>query len=244
LAALIMTMFVSANDDNDVHLPWTHHDKLILAHATCGSIAFMLAAPIAVLIGRLGRSIPGWVMAHRLIQVLITFPLAIAAIVLGGKAVDNSLSGHLSDTHKKTGVALFILLVLQIVLGAVIHHLFNPNRTRRPSRNWAHVVLGITIIILGVVQVRLGMGEYYRWFGRDTPKVVICVYWIVVSFGIAGYLFGVVNLVRGKGPGMEKPREIEISDNKHLETPGSQISQVDSPDVEAAQNGLQSSIQR
>jgi len=211
-AILILAWPELAQDTNsDFHIPWTHHDQLILAHACCGSIAFLLCVPTAVLIGRLGRGIPGWVNVHRGIQVL-TLPLAIATIVLGIYATRNSFSGHLNDTHKRNGVAVFVLLNVQIFLGALIHHLYDPNRVRRPIRNWCHVILGITVAILGAIQVRLGMGEYSRLFARETPKAVIVVYWIVIGLTALAYIIGVLGLVTGKGPGSEKQRRKEMSE--------------------------------
>ncbi len=46
-------------------------------------------------------------------------------------------------------LALVILLAAQIALGHFAHHKYDPLRKRRPIQNFAHIILGCTLLLLG-----------------------------------------------------------------------------------------------
>ena len=92
----------------------------------------------------------------------------------------------ISTVIQRTGLALFILYVVQVIIGNVIHS-FKPRSAlrRRPPQNYFHAVLGIAIIATAFYQVRTGYKEEWPEFtGRDPlPKAADIVYyiWVVVS---------------------------------------------------------------
>lgn len=86
---------------------------------------------------------------------------------------------------QQLGLALFILYIVQILIGNVIH-LYKPKSAlrRRPLQNYFHVFLGILIIGLSFYQVRTGYKIEYP-SGRDPlPKAADIVFyiWCAVSF--------------------------------------------------------------
>lgn len=91
---------------------------------------------------------------------------------------------------QRLGLAVFILYLVQVFIGTVIHK-FKPKSAaiRRPLQNYFHVVLGILIIILSFVQVRSGYKvEYPQATGRlPLPKAADIVFylWAAVSFQLA-----------------------------------------------------------
>lgn len=88
---------------------------------------------------------------------------------------------------QQLGLALFILYILQVILGNVIHS-FKPKSAllRRPVQNYFHGFLGITIIGIAFYQVRDGYKEEWpEVSGRaPLPKAADIVYyiWVVVSY--------------------------------------------------------------
>lgn len=94
--------------------PWTTYDNIIVLHALCGSLAWAVIAPAAVLVGRLARSYSGWVRIHQLLQSVLTSVLTIIAFALGVVAMNMQGAKHFSKPHTQMGLVIFILLLLQV----------------------------------------------------------------------------------------------------------------------------------
>lgn len=71
-----------------------------------------------------------------------------------------------------------------------------------PIRNIFHMILGITLLVLGYIQISLGFDEYYSYRGRETPLAVKVVFYVVIGLEGLAYLIGLVWLV-------EKRRKVE-----------------------------------
>lgn len=89
-------------------------------------------------------------------QFILTGSLTVAAVILGAVAVNMAGDKHISDLHKRLGYAILALVLFQLSLGWWIHRAFASNRTRRPIRNVAHIVLGVALISMGYMQVYKG----------------------------------------------------------------------------------------
>jgi hypothetical protein len=89
--------------------------------------------------------------------------------------------------NQRVGLALFILYLIQVLLGTIIHR-FKPRSAvrRRPVQNYFHVFLGIVIIGTAFFQVRTGYkDEFPEFTGQGPlPKAVDIIFyvWVVVSF--------------------------------------------------------------
>ncbi|GAA6007570.1 hypothetical protein JCM10207_006390 [Rhodosporidiobolus poonsookiae] len=172
-------------------------DKMLIAHATLGSLALALITPAAVLLARLGRSIR-WFPSHAALNSL-SLLLIIIAFALGV----SQAGGSFDDFHKRLGLALFLLFLVQPVLGLLGHAYSkpapltsaHPSLTRPlPSPVRAlHVLLGVTIVTLGYTQIASGINvEWTR--GSDArgevPGAVRVVFWVLVGLEIAAYIAG------------------------------------------------------
>lgn len=69
------------------------------------------------------------------------------------------------------------LLLFQIALGIYCHRKFDPERKRRPLRNWLHIFLGISLLGIGIASIRLG----FRLLGDELWQQVAFYFWIGVS---------------------------------------------------------------
>lgn len=89
---------------------------------------------------------------------LLALPVIVTGVALGIHAVHLNETPHLNDTHKRWGVAIFVLYFFQISLGAVIHFFKIPALARkniRAPQNYFHAIVGILLISVAFYQVRL-----------------------------------------------------------------------------------------
>lgn len=157
--------------------PLTAIEKQAKTHAILCTTGFLILLPVGVLVARFTRTFTNryakfdvprcvyflliwlpsrWWAAHFIIQFLISGPVIFAGWYMGHKTADQLQTGHFFDPHQKTGLALLILYVAQLLLGIVIHYFKFPSlfRGRRPPQNFLHVFLGLVIFILAAFQVR------------------------------------------------------------------------------------------
>ncbi|KZP30307.1 hypothetical protein FIBSPDRAFT_917134 [Athelia psychrophila] len=159
-------------------------NMMIVNHGILCTIGFLGLLPLGVLIARWTRAFTTrWFAGHAVIQAVLSGPIIVAGVALGIHSVDASGGMHLDDTHKKLGVALFVLYFVQLLGGAVIHFFKPKNSTRRPAQNYAHAFLGLLIIALAFWQVRTGYrSEYPEWATGRVPMGVntLWIVWVVL----------------------------------------------------------------
>ncbi|UZJ53198.1 hypothetical protein CBS101457_002518 [Exobasidium rhododendri] len=151
--------------------------RIYLVHMIFMVVGWMLIAPLGILIARYGRTLFKWFPAHRGLQlfatllIFIAFFLAIAAVGMTGGA-------HFAYTHNKVGLALFILLFVQIALG-VGSHAYR-GKTGKRYIGYAHAPLGLVLFGLSVWQIHLGFA-IWKW---EPP-----MYASYIIYGWAGLMF-------------------------------------------------------
>lgn len=105
-------------------------------------VAWMIFAPLGILIARFGRTMFTWFPAHRAVQsfavllIFIAFFLAVA-----GVGIDSG--DHFAYTHNKLGLAMFILVLVQVALGAAAHTF--KSKTGKRYIGFAHIPLGLIL---------------------------------------------------------------------------------------------------
>ncbi|KAM0755574.1 hypothetical protein T439DRAFT_6695 [Meredithblackwellia eburnea MCA 4105] len=154
----------SANSSSSSTGETYNYSTLIKYHAVCGALAWLFFAPVAVLIGRLGRSCI-WMPWHWSFQVFFTTPLTVTAVGIAVYTQIKQGSTISWDAHKILGISLLIILFVQEAIGLWIHlarmHAKPKERKNgRPFGNWLHIVLGLSVITAGFIQVRLGLKEF------------------------------------------------------------------------------------
>jgi hypothetical protein len=135
----------------------TYYQKLIVAHAIFCSIGFLLVLPAGALLARYARTFTSsWFKGHWMLQFAFGGAIILIGVSMGIQAVVSAGAPHLNDDHKRWGVVIFVLYFAQCGLGAFIHWVKPKVRKGRPPQNYAHAVLGLTIIGLAFYQVRTG----------------------------------------------------------------------------------------
>jgi hypothetical protein len=134
-------------------------EKQIRTHALLSSVGFLVLLPAGALLARYLRTFARrWWRAHAAVQLLVAGPVIFAGWYYGHKTAAQLQSGDYNDPHKKIGLALLVLYVAQLALGAFVHAVKLPLRGgHRPPQNYAHAVLGLAILALAAYQVHYGL---------------------------------------------------------------------------------------
>ncbi|CAA3012703.1 cytochrome b561 domain-containing At2g30890-like [Olea europaea subsp. europaea] len=116
---------------------------------------------------------------HAIIQSLSVF-LATAGAVLSIRYFDNSFNNY----HQRIGLALYGVICFQALIG-----ILRPNRGRKGRSIWFifHWLLGITVSMLGVVNVYTGLQSYHRKTSKSV-RVWTIVFTAQISLIIFFYL--------------------------------------------------------
>ncbi|THV94244.1 CBD9-like protein, partial [Aureobasidium pullulans] len=122
-----------------------------MVHGIFMSIAFVILFPLGVLVLRLGHSVIG----HGIIQAL-----AYCFVIVGlGTGIylsrQDPSTRNYNSAHQIIGLVLFSLLAIQ-ALGGLLHHLLF-RRGKNSIIGKVHMVLGIGLLILGIVNAPLGL---------------------------------------------------------------------------------------
>ncbi|KAH9863504.1 hypothetical protein IAQ61_009782 [Plenodomus lingam] len=157
------------------------YKAMITAHGILGAIAFLFVIPGAILMARFYHRNPRTALRFHIWLQILAVLLSTAAIVLGFQAVGRERS--LSNPHHGIGVALYALVMLQALGGSVIHKLEKgKERFKIPLKLMIHQWLGRVIVLLGFIQVPLGL----TLFGSPLVLFILYAIWsfflLVLSF--------------------------------------------------------------
>jgi len=138
------------------------------------SVGFLVLVPLGVLIPRFARTFTAkWFYGHLGFQLFLAGPIIVAGFAMGVYStqltVNAQETAHFDDPHKKTGLALFILYIIQVVLGLTTHWFKRPSNRlllHRAPHHILHIAVGLAIIGLAFFQVHLGYTfEWVVWVG-------------------------------------------------------------------------------
>ncbi|KAK6005245.1 hypothetical protein QM012_008024 [Aureobasidium pullulans] len=119
-------------------------------HGIFMAIAFVILFPLGVLVLRLGHSVIG----HGIVQAT-AYCFVIVGLGTGIYLSPRFGYGAYNTPHQIIGLVVFSLLAVQ-ALGGLIHHLLF-RRGHKTIIGKVHMVLGICLLILGIVNVPLGL---------------------------------------------------------------------------------------
>jgi len=173
----------SASGQSSPHTPSgkSSAETVILAHAIFCASAFLLVMPAGALLARFYRTFSNsWFKGHWILQLGVGGPMTLIGAILAG-SISRVGGPIISNTHTQVGILLFILYALQCSLGGVIHFIKPKKPQGRPAQNYAHAILGLTIIGLAFFQVRTGYKrEWPNAVGRPAPGLVNLLWYIWV----------------------------------------------------------------
>ena len=135
------------------------YHALVRAHGIIAAITFLGIAPLAIFLMRFyGRNPRLAFRSHIWLQIL-TLLLSTVAFILGFMAVGPERS--LSNPHHGIGVAIYVLIWVQVLGGCVVHSREKgKTRSYKPMKVMLHQWFGRSIALLGITQVALGLTLY------------------------------------------------------------------------------------
>jgi len=167
------------------------HDQYAIAHATFACIAVLFTLPIALLAGRYLRSRgPVWCRIHMIFNsitvflIVLVFGLGMASVSTQG--LGTSFEGSNSDLHHQVGLAVFILVLIQAILGFVAHSLHMGHMTRK-----IHIPLGIVTAAGLYWQTWEGMHNEWTEMSvimTSTPASVQVLFWVFFLVAVSAYM--------------------------------------------------------
>lgn len=173
--------------------PLLSYQRMIVAHATFCTVGFLLFLPAGALLARYSRTFTSmWFKGHWIAQFALAGPSIFIGVALGIQSVTEAGATHLNDSHKKYGLAIFVLYLLQCGVGAIIHWVKASDRTRRPLQNYFHAIFGLLIIALAYYQVHSGYKvEWPKVTGRgELSKGVNVFFFVWLAVLPVAYLVG------------------------------------------------------
>ncbi|KAJ7773968.1 hypothetical protein B0H16DRAFT_1304278 [Mycena metata] len=171
-------------------------------HAHIMFFGYLIALPLGIFIPRYLRTFfRGWFWPHAIMNFFVTGPLIFTGFALGYQTTTTSGLPHFTDPHQKAGLALFIMYLIQICLGAFIHWIKFPFRFPggRHPQNYLHAILGLSIIGLASWQTHYGLWtEWALITGNIHPVSSRCRhFWLGIVIAIwAIYGLGLLLLPR------------------------------------------------
>lgn len=123
------------------------------------SISFLGLLPAGALLARYGRTFTSkWFVGHRGIQYFAVC-LIIIGLALGISFIQMTGRPHLVNTHEKLGIAIFVLVIVQVLLGELAHYI-NVKKSMRTG--YVHAPLGILLFALAIWQIHEGI-PLWQW---------------------------------------------------------------------------------
>lgn len=130
---------------------------------------------------------PKWYYIHIAFMGLLTATSTIVAFVIiviakqGPQFVGENL---IKDVHFKVGLAIFLLMFVQIALGAGSNVIFDKEKKRTEILHTSHRYLGRPLVLAGIANVSLGV---YFWKGISIWLVV--GHYAVLTIGSLVFLY-------------------------------------------------------
>lgn len=175
------------------------YHSLIKGHGAVAVVTFLFIIPISGMIARFYNRRSGYAMRYHTYLNIIAGLLSTVVLITGWFAVGPNRS--LTNPHHGIGIAIYTLVLVQIIGGRLVRHLAGQHSLRLTLHKWS----GRTIAILGIVQVPLGLTLY------GSPKVLFILYSIWMAF-----LFFVYFVLSYRHEGR---RERDVFVEEHSEAP-------------------------
>ncbi|KAH7651896.1 Cytochrome b561/ferric reductase transmembrane domain-containing protein [Dioscorea alata] len=146
------------------------------------SIGFLM--PVGVLVIRMsntvkcGKKLKALYYSHVILQITAVI-LALAAVILSIIHFENSFS----NTHQRIGLALYVLIVIQPLVG-----FFRPQRGVKFRRMWyfVHWFLGNGVCIVGITNIYIGLHAYHA---RTSKNVRLWTILFTVEVCIIAFIY-------------------------------------------------------
>mmetsp|Transcript_6002 Transcript_6002/g.10092 ORF Transcript_6002/g.10092 Transcript_6002/m.10092 type:complete len:775 (-) Transcript_6002:103-2427(-) len=172
-----------------------------LAHGIIAFIAWGVMVPTAVQ-SAIMRSLfkgPMWFKLHQNINAT-AMALTVAVFAIGVAVTSKEGAVHFVNSHERMGLAMFLLVIIQVVDGAIRPPTPAPGSEDEKTlsrKTWeiGHRIGGVALLACGFWQMDSGIKLYAMKFngvGSSQEKGVIIGYWVWIGFVVAMLVIGSV----------------------------------------------------
>lgn len=152
---------------------------LILGHGILAAMVFLFILPASVMIIRFRTSDHRASRRYHIYLNVLAVFMTTVVFILGFIAVGPGRS--LTNPHHGIGVAIYVLILVQIIGGNWVRARLKHARQRLPLKLMLHQWMGRTITLLGIVQVPLGLTLY------GSPRYLFILYALWMTFLLVLY---------------------------------------------------------
>jgi len=162
----------------------------VVAHSVLMGLAWGFFAPIAIWAAMMDKGKEWWFPFHYIMAgicgLFTVIGFALIVVHVGNNHFWNSASSPTSGAHGTVGLVLFILFFVQIILGVIIHFLWQSEYNRTGSApetgimDYIHHFCGRIIVLAAFVQICLGIVELRVELWIIAPVVIVEVAIIVI----------------------------------------------------------------
>jgi nitrite reductase (NO-forming) len=181
----LINLLTNSINNVDTELP-----ALRDGHGWCMAIAWGVCALTAALLPRYGRVLGGWVwfIAHIVLAVLALL-LSIAGFILTTVRQTQLGRTHFNSAHGVLGLMVFILAMIQPLIGLVSHFTFDKDRKRVSVVDRIHQAVGWILVPFAIATCYVGL---------DAHDMVNANLWIGFSVWLASVIsfIGVMEVYR------------------------------------------------
>ena len=118
-------------------------------------ILWTILTPISVILARYYKHIGHkWFIAHAGIQFI-----TVTATVILGLLMESKYGWGFKTVHEIIGTIMIVIGTLQVCGGFYIHFSYDPSRSRIPSRDKAHGIIGFLIWFMSIYQMVSGLSD-------------------------------------------------------------------------------------
>lgn len=162
----------------------TQYHSIIRAHAVMAILVFLFVLPFSIMMARFYSRRPGWAVKYHAQLNIFAGLLLLAVFILGYFAV--GLERSLTNPHHGIGVAIFVMVVVQLLGGGLIRKITKSRSLRIMIHQW----LGRATAILGIVQIPLGLTLYgsplWLFICYAVWMAILVLIYFVLSYRSAG----------------------------------------------------------
>lgn len=165
-----------------------------LAHGVMAFLAWGVCVPIAIsssLLRQLLPKGPAWFLSHRFFNSLC-YALFIAFFILAVVTVNNEGATHWFGPHQKMGLAMFVIVSVQVLSGFTRPHLpppdsADPKSSVRRLWEYSHRLTGTILLACGMWQMQEGIKLFATKYSED-DNVIYALYWAYLGLFLGGVI--------------------------------------------------------
>jgi uncharacterized membrane protein len=178
--------------DNDLEIMSRKGYKTFVAHGVFGAVAFAFLVPFAIGSAWFREILPDSWFKYHVYANVVAGCLTLLSFLIAYIQTSLNKGAHFSEAHHRVGLALFILVLIQIISGLtritsdrkrIPSELISDSRYFSLRERWdaLHKAFGLSILIIGLIQVGTGFNMIAKEYGTRNSTSRYITYVVLMS---------------------------------------------------------------